>query len=353
MMVASSIILVSLGTYVASQFQGAGKAFQETFGLSMVGSIILGTLIVLVYTMLGGFWAVSVTDTLQGLLMAASAILIPGAAVVAVGGPHTLLESLWPEASAPWTALFGGLPLFGGIGFVLGLFGIGLGYPGQPHVVNRFMAMKEGPQVLKRARRIAVLWALVVYAGMLLLGWSGRVLLPSLNDPEVVFFSLTHHLFPPIVSGLVLAGVLSAIMSTADSQLLVASSSVTHDLGLGKQFGLSLLARSRIVVVALSLAAMVGALYGTPEIFSRVLFAWAAMGCAFGPVLLLLTLKGSVKGRNRLLAISLGFCLSIGSFYVFPATSSWKGFFERVFPFLVALVVTWSGSQQKASPPPA
>jgi len=164
-------------------------------------------------------------------------------------------------------------PLIAGIGFIVGLLGIGLGYPGQPHVVNRFMAMRDEPGVLSHARTIAILWAVIVYSGMLLLGFCGRLLVPALHDPEVIFVSLTNSLFPPVVSGVILAAVLSAIMSTADSQLLVAGSSVTHDPNLGSRVAKDVLWRSRIVVLALSGGAVVGALLGSREIFSQVLFA--------------------------------------------------------------------------------
>ena len=241
---ASVIILLSLGTYVASQFQGAGKAFSETFQISLSTSILLGSGIVVFYTLLGGFWAVSVTDTLQGLLMGLTAILLPTAALAAVGGPIPLMNGLAALQDPAFLSMTQNLPLIGGIGLVLGLLGIGLGYPGQPHVVNRFMALKDGAGVLRRARLIAISWSVVVYAGMLVLGLCGRLLLPALDDPEVVFVALTNSLFPPVISGVMLAAVISAIMSTADSQLLVAGSSVTYDLRLSGTDHADMLRRS-------------------------------------------------------------------------------------------------------------
>jgi sodium/proline symporter len=344
----SLIVLASLGTYVASQFQGAGKTFSETFDISLTSAVLIGGAIVVFYTLLGGFWAVSVTDTLQGLLMAATSLLLPLVALSAVGGVGALADGMAAAADGEFLSLGRGLPAVSAVGFVLGLLGIGLGYPGQPHVVNRFMALDDAPGVLRRARIIAVSWAVVVYAGMLTVGWCGRVLLPGLGDPEVVFIALTHELFHPVLSGVILAAVLSAIMSTADSQLLVASSTVTRDLGVGRS-RFSPLVRSRLVVLALSAGAAVAALVGSQEIFSRVLFAWAAMGAAFGPVLLVVTLKGEVRPKAKLVSIVVGALLSVGCFYLVASANPWKGAFERVAPFLAALAVALWGLSRRAS----
>ena len=332
---ASAIVLLSLVTYVAAQFQGAGKALNETFGWSAEASILLGAAVVVAYTLLGGFWAVSLTDTLQGLVMALTSVVLPTAALFAVGGPSGLLAGLLDAEGG--VSLTRGLEGPAALGFVLGLLGIGLGYPGQPHVVNRFMALTDRPGALTWARRYAVGWAVVVYAGMLLLGWCGRALLPGLPDREVAFVALTHALFPPVVAGVMLAAVLSAIMSTADSQVLVAASTVTHDLGWGRG---RMVARSRWVVLGLSVAATASALYGPSEIFGRVLFAWTAMGAAFGPLLLVTCLFGPVSARATRWAMGLGFALSVVA-YGFEATQG--GPFERVLPFLVAGAVAYRG----------
>lgn len=339
---ASVIILLSLGAYVASQFQGAGKAFNETFDLSMRSSIILGAGVVMLYTMLGGFWAVSVTDTLQGGLMAIASVVIPVAALVAVGGPSGLMTGLAQVPVEGYLSLTRGWPWTVGLGFILGLLGIGLGYPGQPHVVNRFMALKLGDATMRRARIIGITWAVIVYAGMLLLGLAGRVLFPDLTDPEVVMITAANTLLPSVAAGIVIAAVLSAIMSTADSQLLVAASSLTHDLGIGKDSGWGLLARSRVVVVILGVGAVGGALYGSQEIFSRVLFAWAALGAAFGPLILVTIWRGPVGAGATFAAMAVGFVLSIAAYYL-PA-HAWKGTLERVVPVAVAFAIAWFGS---------
>ncbi|MBT8057611.1 MAG: sodium/proline symporter, partial [Gammaproteobacteria bacterium] len=219
------IILFCFTFYIAAQFQAAGKTFASVLGVDPILAIVIGAAVVLVYVWLGGFWAASVTDSVQGLLMALSALLLPLLALAAVGGPGELIASLSTGADISWT---GQSTLPAAIGFVFGLFGIGLGYPGQPHVVNRFMAIRDAA-ALRRGRRIAIAWALVIYTGMVTLGWCGRLLVADLGDGEQVLFVLATLLLPALAAGVMVSAILSAIMSTADSQLLVAASSVSHD----------------------------------------------------------------------------------------------------------------------------
>jgi sodium/proline symporter len=334
------IVLVSFMTYIGAQFQGAGKTFHETFEISMTSAILLGGGIVVLYTLLGGFWAVSVTDTLQGMVMVVAAVALPIAALVEIGGVAPLADALADVPVAGFASLTRDLPILAALGFVLGLLGIGLGYPGQPHVVNRYMALRDDDAVAV-AKRIAIAWSVVLYAGMLLLGLCARVLLPQLADPEAAFVASTQLLLPPVVAGVMIAAVLSAVMSTADSQLLVAASSVAHDLPIASRKGASLMQRSRIVVLVCSAFAMAAALVGDPEIFSKVLFAWSAMGAAFGPLLLVIVIAGPVGPRHRLAAILVGFGLSVFAYFLVPGHA--RGAAERVVPFVVAFAIAWAG----------
>lgn len=339
--VSTAIVLISLMAYVASQFQGAGKTFAETFAMPMTEAVLLGSAVVVVYTMLGGFLAVSLTDTLQGVVMALASVVLPVAALLAVGGPGALLESLASVDTPGFGSLTQDMPAAAAVGFVLGLLGIGLGYPGQPHVVNRFMAVRD-ETALRQARVIAIVWAVVLYSGMIILGLCARSLLPSLGDGEVAFVAAARHLLSPVVAGVVLASVLSAIMSTADSQLLVAASAVVHDLPDHTDADPKrMVRRSRVVVVALSAVAVIAALVGDQSIFDKVLFAWTAMGAAFGPVLLVHVLRGSVRWRPRLMSIALGFGTAVLA-YSIPATAGTA--WERVAPFVLALAVAWWGA---------
>jgi sodium/proline symporter len=338
---ASAIVVLAFLTYVASQYQGAGKAFSETFGMSSTTSILIGAGVIIVYTMLGGFWAVSLTDSLQGLLMVAASVALPMAALLEVGGFSGLVDGLAAVEETGYRSLTGGRPPVVALGFVLGLLGIGLGYPGQPHVANRFMAARD-EKAIAVGRRVAIAWAVVVYAGMLLLGLCSRVLYAGLEDGERVFIHATHELFSPVLSGIIVAAGLSAMMSTADSQLLVAASSLTHDLELGGATAATLVRRSRWVVLGISLVSVALALLGSADIFTRVLSAWFVLGAAFGPLLLVTVWRGPVSGAGTLAAMTAGAGLST-VFYLLDATRG--GFFDRVLPFLVALAIAYSCSE--------
>jgi sodium/proline symporter len=221
-------------------------------------------------------------------------------------------------------------------------------------VVNRFMALRPGQGELRRARAIAIGWAVLVYCGMIVTGLAGRVLFPDLADGEVVFLTTSNQLLHPVAAGVMLAAVLSAIMSTADSQLLVAASSVTHDLRPGHGTDLGFLRGSRAVVLLLSLAAVAAALVGPTEIFAPVLVAWSAMGAAFGPVLLVRVLRGPVSAARTLVAMSSGLVLTIaGALLRTSVAGDWGGAAERVLPFAVALAIAATGPRAGADQPAA
>ena len=341
---AALIIVFCFVFYIASQFEAAGKAFESVFGLSKGTSILVGAGIVLAYTMLGGFWAVSVTDSIQGILMVVAAIVLPYAALAAVGGFGPLSGGLAELGNAGFplgNGAFGGLT---GLFFVLGLFGIGIGYPGQPHVVNRYMALKD-EKSLRQGRIIALSWAVLVYSGMLLLGLCARVMFPDLGDSEQVLFRAAGVLLPPVIAGVMLAAVLSAIMSTADSQLLVASSAISYDWHLASQRAKTGLGGMRTTVVGILILAMILALVWRADIFSRVLFAWSAAGSAFGPILIMRLLGRSVSERSTLAAMLTGFGLTV----VISWLPDMPGdFAERILPFIAAITVASLGSRKKS-----
>ncbi len=336
---ASVILLVSFGFYVAAQFQAAGAAFDSQFGIDPGLAIVIGALIVVFYTLLGGFWAVSVTDSLQGMLMALTAVALPVAGLFAVGGPGPLFAALVQAEGG----LYGARAAPAAVGFVLGTLGIGLGYPGQPHVLNRFMALRDD-RALAQGRAVAIAWAVLVYAGMLFTGWCARLLLPEADGAgagEEAFYGLTATLFPPVLAGVMLAAVLSAIMSTADSQLLVAASSLSHDLRRDEAARMSL-GRSRAVVLGLSLFALLLALFAPQSIFARVLFAWHAVGSAFGPLVVALLAGRLVPMRVRFAAMLSGALLTVVLHFA-PDTPGDVA--ERLLPLAVSVLLVFAGSR--------
>ncbi|HRP87019.1 MAG TPA: sodium/proline symporter [Gammaproteobacteria bacterium] len=327
-LLASGVVLFSFTFYIAAQFQAAGNAFASAFELEMRTAVMIGAAVVLLYTLLGGFWAVSVTDTLQGLVMALTALAVPVAAVIAAGGPAAVIDAL--GAQGP-----GGAPPTAGIaavGFVLGTLGIGLGYPGQPHVVNRFMALRD-ERALRDAKVIALSWAVIIYAGMLTAGFAARALDGGLLAHEQVLFEVTNRLFAPVVAGIMIAAVLSAIMSTADSQLLVAASSVSHDLPRRRRGSLAV---SRLVVAVISLLAVAVAVLLPQTIFVRVLFAWTALGAAFGPPLLVRLAGFEVPPARVFAAMATGFLGTVCCYWLPSMPGDWL---ERLVPFFASLSI--------------
>jgi sodium/proline symporter len=341
MRLGAGVILFSFTFYVAAQFQAAGNTFASALDMEPVTAIVVGATIVLAYVMLGGFWAASITDSLQGLLMALSAIVLPLIALVAVGGPAALIASLDTDGLSTimlWTRQES---MAAGLGFVIGLAGIGLGYPGQPHVVNRFMAI-EKRSAIPTARLIAISWAIAIYIGMVLLGWCGRVLMTTLGNGEQILFEMARQLLPSIFAGITVSVILSAIMSTADSQLLVAASSVSHDMRNGKAATRESLRQSRWVVLVIGLAAIALAVFSPEAIFSRVLFAWQALAAAFGPLLIITLWRGPVAASWRIAAMASGFVLTV----ILNWTTDTPGdIAERYIPMLVALTLAWRGSK--------
>ncbi len=342
MWMGAGVILFSFTFYVAAQFQAAGHTFASALDIDPRTAILLGASIVLAYVMLGGFWAASITDSLQGILMAVSAMVLPLIALFAVGGPSALISSLVIDDLSLiqlWTLQDG---LAAGIGFVIGLAGIGLGYPGQPHVVNRFMAM-EDKNAIPTARLIAIGWAITIYTGMVVLGWCGRILMTTLGNGEQVLFELARQLLPSVFAGITVSVILSAIMSTADSQLLVAASSVSHDLRNGKTATRGSLKLARWVVLVIGIAAIALAIFSPQAIFSRVLFAWQALAAAFGPLLIISLARGPVRPAWRIAAMSSGFVLTV---LLYWTADSPGDIVERYIPMLVALSLAWYGSRR-------
>ncbi|HAY40828.1 MAG TPA: sodium/proline symporter, partial [Gammaproteobacteria bacterium] len=294
-----------------------------------------GATIILVYTLLGGFWAVSVTDTLQGIMMAISAIILPFVAIMHVGF-NNIISNLSIQSLFLSPAGFGGIISFG---FIIGTMGIGIGYPGQPHVVNRFLAIKPG-QSIKDGKIIAIVWALIIYPGMILLGWAGRLLV-DIPKNEQILIEMSNQLLPPVIAGIILASVLSAIMSTADSQLLVAASSISHDLkGKSDEFSLK---DTRIIVAVICVLAVAMAIFVDKTIYSRVLFAFSAMGSAFGP-LLIGRLNGNVDSKYAMIAMLVGF---FGTLIFYYSDLKPEGNpFERILPFVTSCLIVYTGMKK-------
>lgn len=347
----SLLTLASLLTYVAAQMQAAGITFASSFsGEEGAGDqvpvwlgTVFGGVLVVGYTLLGGYLAASLTDTVQGLLMAGVAVLVPVAGLVHVGGPAALADAM-AAMDGGYGSLFGDRTGMVAAGVAVGLVGIGLGYPGQPHAINKYMGMSPGAS-MATARAVGIGWAVLLYVGMLVVGWVARVEWPMVaGHEERALFAASQNLLPPIVDGLVIAAVLSATMSTVDGQMLVCASSVSHDLGIGPRRGRGQVETARWTMLAVGAGALAAALLVEESVFRTVLFAWAALGSSLGPLVLVHVLRGPVAPRWALAAAAVGAGGAIGGYH-FPWLAN--GVVDRVLAFLAALVLALLGSRRR------
>jgi sodium/proline symporter len=288
--VSSTFILLFFLFYTSSGLVAGGKLFEAVFGLPYLWAVGTGALVIILYTAFGGFLAVSWTDLFQGVLMVLALVAIPLFALESFGGVDqltVLVEAQNSELLDPLTNS-GGEPL--GLIAIVSLMAWGLGYFGQPHILARFKAIQEVGFVPK-ARRIAVSWVFVTLTAACLIGLVGIPIFEvPLEDAEKVFIQLVNMMFHPLLAGICLAAILAAIMSTADSQLLVSSSTFTEDLYrlLRKQADeAELVIVGRLAVVSIAVVAFLLAMDRENKVLDLVAYAWAGFGAAFGPAVLL------------------------------------------------------------------
>lgn len=281
----AAVILLFFTFYTASGLVGGAILFESSFGLDYSVALIAGGLIIVTYTFFGGFLAVAWTDAIQALLMLAALLIAPIAVIQSAGG----LESVWQSiqtVNPNSTALLANVTMMSWISLVAW----GLGYMGQPHILARFMAA-EDPNKLKPARRMAMTWMVIVLIGSVSTGLAGIAFFADapLTNPETVFIALSQSLFNPWIAGIITAAILSAIMSTIDSQLLVSSSVISEDIY--RQFirpqatQAELLKVSRGAVIVIAILALLIASDRESRVLDLVSYAWAGFGAAFGPVI--------------------------------------------------------------------
>ncbi|ABE54805.1 Sodium/proline symporter [Shewanella denitrificans OS217] len=277
-------ILVFFTFYASSGMVGGAILFEKVFGLDYTTALLIGSFIIVSYTFVGGFFAVSWTDFFQGCLMLIALVFVP---VVIFSEPEiqhnlSVIDPAMLNFISDETSLIG----------LISLLAWGLGYFGQPHILSRFMAIGQVSD-LPLSRRIAMGWMALALIGSLATGIAGSLYFANspIENAETVFIQLTHAVFNPWIGGLLIAAILSAIMSTIDSQLLVCSSVVTEDFYLKwlrpQASDKELILVGRFGVIAIALVAGVVALDPQSSVLGLVSYAWAGFGAAFGPVVLL------------------------------------------------------------------
>lgn len=290
------IIGIFFTFYVSAQFHGSGKILNTIFGIEPLYGITLGAFVIILYTIMGGLLAVAWTDLLQGILMIGTLVVLPITGLIELSSLEKPLSELLMSQDPAKSSLFGGLSGFAALSLVTGGLSWGLGYFGQPHLLIRYMAISSVSEV-KKARWIASFWAVPGISGAFLIGIVGMAYFGEDyfigKDPEIIMPLLAQTLLPGWLAGLLISGAVAAMMSTADSQLLVSTSAISEDLGINaikKRKESDALLNTRVITILLGIFAYVVAMYSEytgNTIFSIVSFAWSGLGSSFGPAILL------------------------------------------------------------------
>lgn len=348
-LVAGAIICVFFTLYVSSGMVAGGTFFESSFGLPYLWGMLLVAGVTVLYTLVGGFLAVSWTDVVQGCMMVTALVVLPLVGVIHVGGPGEMVAAI-AAVDPSLLSLTSGATVIG----VASSLAWGLGYFGQPHILVRFMALTNAAEATT-GRRIGITWMVLSCLGAAATAYVGIAVYRHdtgrLPNPEAVFIALGQLLFHPLAAGFMLAAILAAIMSTISSQLLVTSSALVEDLyrafarrSLSPRAGVAL---GRVGVLIVSVVAALLAVNRSDTILGLVSFAWAGFGAGFGPTILLslywrrLTNWGALAG------------MVAGAVVVFWWGSASGGIFElyEILPgFLANLAVAYGVSLVTAPP---
>jgi solute:Na+ symporter, SSS family len=335
------IIGIFITAYVAAQFNAGAKSLSTALDISLPLSLGISGLLIMVYMVLGGYVAVAYNDVVRAVIMMVGLVVLPVIGIVQVGGLRILNEMLHQLSPAYLD------PFSLGAGVIIGFLGIGLGSPGQPHIVVRYMSIKD-PAKLKYSAIFGTFWNVVLGLGALCIGLVGRILVPDVNampgsDPEMIYLVLSSNYFGPVLYGLLVGGVFAAILSTADSQLLVVASTFARDLyekvlaskrQIEEKEKLRL---GRLVVILSGLLALFLAYLAQDLVFWLVLFAWAGLGASFGPALILsLFWKGTT--RQGIFAGMITGTLTTLTWWLWVKEPT--GIYELIPAFALAMLVT-------------
>ncbi len=337
------IIVVMVTTYVTAQMVATGKAFSEFLGMNYETGVIVGSVIIIAYTFVGGYKAVSYTDVVQGVLMLMGLIAVPAAAIIASGGWSNVEASLMRQDPALLDMFnFSETPVWIGIASFVA---IGLPFLGVPQLLIRYMSARDDGEI-RKARIMSLIVLFVFTFGAVTAGIAGRALYPGLEDPERIFPVISNNLFHPIIAGMLLVVVLSAIMSTVDSLLLLASSSVVRDTYqriMGSTESDERLSNlGKMVTIVIGVIAVVLGVQEPRVIFHFVLASWSGLGSAFGPAMLGVLYYKRITWEGVLSGMLGGFLVSVIWLSFFKA--DYHGLYEAIPGFIAGMVLTFGVS---------
>ena len=325
------IFLVAYTIYSASSIKACGTLFSTVIGMDATVAMYIAAIIIIGYTFLGGFSAVCWTDFFQGLLMLGALLIAPIFALALIQGGQAVSSAAEMPAGY-WDLFSNWKDIVSGLGW-------GLGYFGMPHIIIRFMSLKSTKD-LKKSAKIGITWTTLIVIFSVAAGCIGRIFLGDIDDSSIVFITMVRKIFPAIISGILLSAILAAAMSTADSQLLAASSSFASDvykpvIRKGKSGDKEMMWAGRIVVLVISLiAVLIASNPNSGTIMGLVENAWGVFGAAFGPAIMLslfwkkFTFGGAVAG------IIVGAVVDIGWLAFLSST----GIYEIIPGFILGLI---------------
>ena len=284
------IITIFLTAYVAAQFNAGAKSLSTALNIPFIISLIISALLILIYMVLGGYIAVAYNDVVRAIIMLIGLVIFPIYGLIKIGGFNVLLDTLSrlnPAYIDPFSL---------GVGAIIGFLGIGLGSPGQPHIIVRYMSIND-PNRLRYSAVIGTFWNVILGWGAVFIGLLGRAIIPVVRhlpneDSEMIYLVLSSQFFDPVIYGLLIGGIFAAILSTADSQLLVVASTFVRDfyekivkkntkIEESKKLKLS-----RYIVLLSGIFAIFLAYIAQDLILWLVLFAWGGLGASFGTAII-------------------------------------------------------------------
>lgn len=353
--ISAIVIVIFFVPYTASGFAACGKLFNSLFGIDYFTAMIISALVIVIYTALGGFLAASTSDFVQSIIMTIAIFVVISYGIISVGGIDKVMDNA--------TSMSGYLSLFkshneetgAAVSYnaltVFSTLAWGLGYFGMPHILLRFMAI-EDPEKIKLSRRVATIWVVISMAVSIFIGVAGNAMvkegvIDTLKDPERIIIKIAtlisnHGVIAALVAGVILAGILAATMSTADSQLLAASSSVSQNIVkevLVKDLSAKMsMIIARITLVGIAVIGVIIASNPNSSVFGIVSFAWAGFGAAFGPVMLMAlfwkrsNMYGALAGM-----VSGGIMVFVWKFIIRPLGGLWD-IYELLPAFIVSML---------------
>jgi len=352
--ISALIVVFFFVFYIAAQFSGAGKVFHDTFGLTPFWGMVIGAGIVTLYTVIGGFITVVATDVFQAVLMIFTLIVMPILLLVILASNNISLAHKLSEAGPQMTSLTGGATGAAAVLLILNGLSWALGYTGQPQLLARMMALRNAKES-NSAQWVAVIWTIIAYTGAILIGVAGYALIKGgvagidvakvAADSEQIMPVLVVGLMQPILAGILLSGAVSAMMSTASSELIVCSSSISEDMyshiAKNPMRGKKMLAFNKLLTLGVGVLAILMVIFMKDTVYSLVSYAWAGIGSSFGPALLLLLFW---KRFSRAGLYASLFCGTFGAIVWKMFLMNPTGISERLGSFVFAFVMAVAAS---------